>query len=174
MLKWKNTTVGRGDATTVTLYSKLYLNIKGNKKVFITVPEPLRNEANLSTITRDEDFLISHISSPREGIMWERTSYRWDLWGDTNGRAPEASCFSELHEHTAARLEGNVLLWNKLKLFRELLALKWAMLTDHVRILIMFPWIFRPDLVWANFRLKGTLLSTLKCICPIFTICDPA
>lgn len=38
------------------------------------MPEPLRKGANLSMITKDEDFLISHTSSPREGIMWESTA----------------------------------------------------------------------------------------------------
>lgn len=42
MLKWTNKTGDRGDATTVTLYNKLYLNITDNAKVTITVPEPLR------------------------------------------------------------------------------------------------------------------------------------
>lgn len=65
----------------MTLYNKLYLNIKGNKKIFIIVPEPLRKGANLSTITRDEDFQISHISSPREGIMRERTELQMGLVG---------------------------------------------------------------------------------------------
>lgn len=64
-----NKTGGGGDATPLTLYNKLYLNIRDNKKVIITTPESLRKGANLSTITRDEDFLICHISSPREGIM---------------------------------------------------------------------------------------------------------
>lgn len=65
MLKWTNKTGGRGDATTETLCNKLYLNITDNKKVIITVPEPLRKGANHSMITRDEDFLICHILFPK-------------------------------------------------------------------------------------------------------------
>lgn len=62
MLKGTNKKGGEGDAATVTLCNKLCLNLTDNKKVIIAVPEPLRKGANHSTITRDEDFLICHIS----------------------------------------------------------------------------------------------------------------
>lgn len=50
------------------------MNITDNTKVIITVPEPLKKGENFSRIARDEDFLISHVSSPREGIMGKSTA----------------------------------------------------------------------------------------------------
>lgn len=81
MLKGTNKAGGGGDATTVTLYNKLYLNTADNEKVIITMPEPLRKAANPSMIIKDEDFLICHISPPREGIMWESTELQRELAG---------------------------------------------------------------------------------------------
>lgn len=163
---------GRGDATTVALYNKLYPNTMDNKKATIIIPEPLRKAVNPSMITGDQDFLICQISSSGEGIMWESAELHRELVGRLSQKLLRLHTCSDLHEYTASGLREMCSCgtnWNDLGSY--CLPSEPCSQTMWASLMCFCAKPARLSLSCLQQWLKGTLLSTLKCLWPIGTVC---